>query len=139
MAHILIADDSAAVVDVMATMLTEVGHRVTKTYSGLEALKTLGVVPYDPAAELPDLLVLDIRMPNIDGQTLGILIRNCERTRAIPILVVTGLEKTALQEMCQLLSETVHVEGILCKPVSADNLTGSVAAILANRKATPPA
>jgi two-component system, OmpR family, alkaline phosphatase synthesis response regulator PhoP len=129
MAHILIADDDPAIVDLMTTILSKAGHRVTRSDSGLDTLRKLGLEPENPSAELPDLILLDIMMPKSDGYTVGTVIRNRERTRRIPILIVS-----ALREMSRLFDATVKIEGFLTKPFSPDELLGTVAKILASAK-----
>jgi len=126
MAHILIADDDHATVELMEIILTRADHRITKCGSGRETLKTLGLEPEDPSADLPDLILLDIMMPKTDGYTIGTMIRNHERTRHIPIMIVS-----ALREMSRLFDATVKVEGFLTKPFSPEDLLGTVAKILA--------
>lgn len=113
----------------MSTILEKTGYRVTKSFSGLETLRKLGIQPEDAGAELPDLIILDIMMPKSDGYTVGTVIRNNARTRGIPILVVT-----ALREMSRLFTATVTVDGFLSKPFSPEELTGQIAGILEKRK-----
>lgn len=134
MAHILIADDDSAIVDLMNVILTKAGHRVTSCASGLETLRKLGLQPEDPAADMPDLIILDIMMPKSDGYTVGTVIRNRDKTRDIPILVVS-----ALREMSPLFRATVNVDGFMSKPFSPDDLLGNVAQLLTNRKTTAKA
>jgi CheY-like chemotaxis protein len=73
---------------------------------------------------------MDIMMPKADGYTVGAAIRNNLRTRSIPILVVSGL-----QEMSQLFTATVQVEGFLAKPFEPEALIATVAKILDKTKA----
>lgn len=129
MAHILISDDDAGILKLMATILSKAGHEVVTCSSGLETLKKLGVQPEDPSVELPDLLVLDIMMPKSDGYTVGTVIRNHPRTRGLPILVVS-----ALREMSRLFTATVQVDGFLSKPFSPEELIADIAQILEKRK-----
>lgn len=60
MAHILIVDDEPEVREVLAEMLTVMGHEVTKAGSGREALEC-----FDPACH--DLIVSDVMMPDMNG------------------------------------------------------------------------
>ncbi|MDD5655884.1 MAG: response regulator, partial [Elusimicrobia bacterium] len=124
------SDDDFGVVDLMATILAKAGHRVSTSASGLETLQKLGLQPDDPAAKLPDLLVLDIMMPKSDGYTVGTVIRNNPRTRALPIVVVS-----ALREMSRLFTATVQVEGFITKPFSPEDLISTIAKVLSDSKA----
>lgn len=68
---ILIIDDILENLDLLFTMLVEQGYEVRRVLSGEQALK---VVEFDP----PDLILLDIRMPDMDGYEV------CQRLKAIP-------------------------------------------------------
>lgn len=80
-AHILLAEDEDLVAAVLAQSMEEEGFRVTVTHNGLKALEA-------DAADPADLLVTDMRMPVMNGQTLIRLIR--ERRADLPIVVTTG-------------------------------------------------
>jgi CheY-like chemotaxis protein len=125
MAEVLVVDDDEAVRRMMAAILKNAGHKTTMAASGLEALKLLGVEPKDASVRLPDVLVLDIMMPKIDGYAVATLLRNNPRTRAIPILVVS-----ALHEMSRLFKATVRLDGFLTKPFRPEALISDVAKIL---------
>ena len=138
MAHIMVSDDDASVLKLMAAVLTKAGHQVVTCASGQETLKKLGIRPLgiqrdDPALELPDLLILDIMMPESDGYTAATIIRHNPHTQGIPILVVS-----ALRELSRLFTVTVQVDGFLTKPFAPENLLGKVANILEKRKAQDP-
>ena len=128
MAHILVSDDDAGVLKLMATILSRAGHKVTTCASGIETLQRLGLQPEDASVELPDLLILDIMMPKSDGYTIGTVVRNNPRTRGIPILVVS-----ALQELSRLFTATVQVDGFLTKPFAPEDLINSAKQILAKQ------
>lgn len=117
MSHILIIDDDPSVLHLIATILAKTGHTVTSCSSGGIALKMLGITPSDPEPELPDLVILDIMMPKLDGYSVGKTIREHPRTRGIPLIIVS-----ALQEMSRLFTVTVPVDGFLHKPFSPEEL-----------------
>lgn len=71
--RILVVDDSKLVTDIVAMRLTMYGYEVRLAHSGEEALRSI-------ASEMPDLLVLDVQMPGIDGYEV------CRRLRADPLL-----------------------------------------------------
>jgi twitching motility two-component system response regulator PilH len=125
MAYLLVVDDDLSVLKLIAAILAQAGHTITACSSGSDCLKNLGIKPADSAIEPPDLIVLDIMMPKMDGYLVANLIRDHLRTRAIPILVVS-----ALKEMSRLFTATVKVEGFLSKPFSPDDLIACVTKIL---------
>jgi CheY-like chemotaxis protein len=81
--RILVADDDKEVRSFLTDALTELGYAVTAVADG-EAL-------YRSATEAPpDLIISDLDMPGLTGGTAEALLRANERTRAIPIIFVTG-------------------------------------------------
>ncbi|MCX5794388.1 MAG: response regulator [Elusimicrobia bacterium] len=130
MAKILVCEDDAAVLKFETSILAKAGHKVVACASGLETLKELGIQPDDPSAELPDLIVLDIMMPRIDGYAVATIMRNSARTRAIPILVVS-----ALSDLRTSFSDTESVDGFMTKPFTKEGLIDNVAKLLDPRKA----
>jgi DNA-binding response OmpR family regulator len=125
MAHILIADDDESVLKLLATILAKAGHAVTACPSGGDCLMELGINPFDASLDLPDLIILDIMMPKVDGYSVGHKIRNDARARRVPILVIS-----ALREMSRLFTVTVEVQGFLHKPFSPEELIAEVGRIL---------
>jgi CheY-like chemotaxis protein len=125
MAYILIADDDPSVLKLMATILAKAGHTIAVSSSGSDTLKKLGLRPEDTSVDPPDLIILDIMMPKMDGYMVGKLIKDHPRTRAIPILAVS-----ALRELSRLFTTTVEVQGFLSKPFSPEELIACVANII---------
>jgi len=125
MANILIVDDEPAVVQLMKFILEKVGHTVTEVYNGQEALKILGVDPPNPSAPLPDLILLDVMMPIMDGYTVAITLRNDQRAAAVPLLVIT-----AKSEMRQMFSALPNVKSFFNKPFDPQALRQAVAKIV---------
>lgn len=79
--HVLIAEDSDPVRAAMKLMLEHLGHRVSTAADGLEALECFD-------AEAPDLCVLDLSMPRMDGLEAARAIR--AKIPAMPIVALTG-------------------------------------------------
>lgn len=82
MAKILVADDAPAVLDVLDDVLTMEGHEVIRASSGGEALRKF-------QDSRPELAVLDIMMPDMDGLAVLEAIRRLDGT--IPVILITGL------------------------------------------------
>jgi PAS domain S-box-containing protein len=87
-ATVLVVEDDAPTRDIMRRVLTGAGHVVREATNGLEALATL-------EHERPDLILLDLMMPELDG--LGFLdrMRQREELRDLPVVVVTAKTLTA--------------------------------------------
>jgi CheY-like chemotaxis protein len=84
MADILVIDDSPTVSITLEWMLRGYGHRVHIARDGLSALNAL-------YAHRPDLILLDIRMPHIDGIELCLMIRSSASYAHLPIIMLSGL------------------------------------------------
>ena len=83
MAHVLIVDDTADSRIVLAKFLTYAGHEVEDAPNGREALRMI-------LTRTPDLLVLDLMMPEMDGPSLLEILRSYLRLRTLPVIVWTA-------------------------------------------------
>jgi len=79
---ILIVDDSPENLQVMANMLTNAGYRITMTKSAAKALQILDNIT-------PDIILLDVLMPEMDGFELCRRLKASESTREIPVIFLT--------------------------------------------------
>ncbi|MEN9935536.1 MAG: hypothetical protein RLZZ387_2115 [Chloroflexota bacterium] len=84
-AHILVVDDDPAIVSLLQRMLSREGYQVLTARDGLEALESV-------AAHRPDLVLLDVTMPRMDGFETCRRIKDDERTALIPVTMLTGLD-----------------------------------------------
>lgn len=85
----MIVDDEADVVTLLKFLLEKDGHAVTSACNGEDALQKLAA-----AQDLPDLIVMDVMMPVCDGYILSEKLNGDERTRSIPLIVLTGKGET---------------------------------------------
>jgi CheY-like chemotaxis protein len=81
---ILIVDDEPDMLTIMAAILHNGGYDVVKASSGKQGVALA-------QSEQPDLILLDIRMPEMDGVQTTDLLKNNESTRGIPIAYLTNL------------------------------------------------
>jgi CheY-like chemotaxis protein len=84
---ILVVDDQPVNVRLLATMLTQLGYKVRKATSGEMALTAIH-------AELPDLILLDITMPQMDGYELCEILKKDPHTAEIPVIFVSALDES---------------------------------------------
>lgn len=82
--RILLVDDHPDIIDVVSMELEVLGYDVTVAKDGLEAVAKA-------TAEPPDLIVMDILMPKMDGLQASAQIRQHPKTRTVPILAATAL------------------------------------------------
>ncbi|MFQ5561444.1 MAG: PleD family two-component system response regulator [Nitrospinota bacterium] len=97
---ILIVDDEPESIDLMKGILEEQGIDVDSAGNGKEALETIG-------RKIPDLMVLDLMMPEMDGFEVISRMRAKKEWAGIPVLVVTG--KSLSQEEREFLNLKVEV------------------------------
>jgi CheY-like chemotaxis protein len=83
---ILVVDDQPVNVRLLATMLSQLGYKVRKATSGEMALTAI-------QAEQPDLILLDITMPQMDGYALCEILKKDPRTAEIPVIFVSALDE----------------------------------------------
>jgi two-component system chemotaxis sensor kinase CheA len=84
--RLLVVEDSLIARDLERTILESAGYQVEVAVDGVDALEKLGAGEYD-------LVITDIEMPRMDGFALLERIRAQERTRGLPVIVVTNREK----------------------------------------------
>ena len=128
MAKVLVVDDEPAVAMLMRFLLEKSGHSVVEARNGLEALAALGVRPDDASVELPDVIVLDVMMPVMDGLDAAQAMRAHPRASRVPILVVT-----AKGDMRTLFESMPQVVGFFQKPFDPRLLRDSVARAAASK------
>lgn len=80
---ILIADDDKLSVELLSEYLNELNHIIIKTYDGEELIKTA-------ITEKPDLIITDIHMPKLKGDTTIAMMEHYPELQTIPIIVVTA-------------------------------------------------
>ncbi|MFO7662534.1 MAG: response regulator transcription factor [Chloroflexota bacterium] len=115
-ASILIADDEAGIRDLVRLYLEKEGYRVTAVADGMAALEQ---VRRDP----PDLLILDLMMPEIDGWEV------CRRVRIeskVPILMLTARD----QDIDKIVGLEMGADDYMTKPFNPRELVARVRAIL---------
>ena len=129
MAKILVVDDDPQIVDLVRFSLQTVGHEVLEAFDGQEALKKLGVEPPNEKAQLPELIILDVMMPVMDGLTAFKRIRAEPRTASIPIVILTAKSQT------ESFFTEVSADAFFHKPFSPGDLRTVIGSFLAKKKA----
>jgi len=96
MANILIVDDDADSRDTLAAYFRNMGHEATCTPNGREALSIVLAKP-------PDVILLDLVMPEMDGPSFLEVIRSYLRIHSLPVVVITGLSDSPMIDRVQSL------------------------------------
>jgi response regulator NasT len=110
--RILIADDESIIRLGLKTMLGEMGHEVIAAMNGREAIQMA-------RSQLPDLAILDIKMPYTDGLQAA---KTICRDRPIPILILTAFSDADLIEK----ATDMPIQGYLIKPIQPAELTAAI-------------
>ncbi|MCP4542359.1 MAG: response regulator [Chloroflexi bacterium] len=123
--RILIVDDSTLVVDILTNILSDQGHEVESRNDGQSGWDRL-VAGVERKSPMPDLLLLDLNMPGIDGLTLLRRMRADERFALLPIIILTA-ETDSDTRMHAL---EAGANDYLFKPVQAVELVARVKTII---------
>ncbi|MBI2386379.1 MAG: response regulator [Elusimicrobia bacterium] len=129
MPSILVVDDEPDIVTLLRFALEKEGYAVGEAGNGQIALERLGIEPPDHSRPLPDLIVLDIMMPVMDGYQLNMRLQTEPRAKDIPILVLTAKG----QKMRDLFEMAPNVAAYVQKPFDPKMLRELIAGILASR------
>ncbi len=112
---ILVVDDSRTVIAAFRKVLTQAGFKVLTAMSGEEGVKTA-------KTEQPDLILMDVVMPGINGYQATRQIRQHSPTAQTPILIVSG-EQRATEQMW---GRKVGANGFLSKPIDRGAFFGKI-------------
>ena len=119
MAKILIAEDERDIRDLITFTLRFAGYDVVPTANGEEAYHTA-------IKELPDLILLDVRMPRMTGYEACEQIKTHDSTKNIPVVFLSAKG----QESEVKTGMSVGAEEYILKPFSPDQLTDRIKKIL---------
>jgi DNA-binding response OmpR family regulator len=120
MKKILVVDDEDDILHFLDLVLREKGYDVATATGGQEALTKAQL-------EHPDLILLDIMMPQMDGWEVLKLLRVDEETASIPVAMLSA--RTEARDRVQGLQE--GAVDYICKPFSLQELIGKIEAIFA--------
>ena len=115
--HVLVVDDEADIVGWLKHLLSHSGYRVSEAYDGIQALEAVAV-------EKPDLILLDMKMPRMDGRTTLRRLRAEEEYRDVPVIVLSANAVTDDAERRQLVD--LGVKEFMSKPVTVEQLTAEI-------------
>jgi CheY-like chemotaxis protein len=121
-AFILIVEDEEDIAVLYSELLTSAGYRVAIAADAFEALERVRRAP-------PDLIVMDIGLPQLDGCAATRQLKANERTRGIPVLALTGYVQPRDREEAL----AAGCDGWLLKPCALDQLLAEVRRLLTRR------
>ena len=123
---ILVVDDDVAINELIKVNLELVGYEVLQAYEGTTGFAIA-------KQEIPDLVVLDVMMPEVDGYTVAQRIRQNETTKNVPIIMLTALSQ--LDD--KVKGFDIGVDDYLVKPFEMDELKVRVRALLKRANKIP--
>ncbi len=123
---VLVVDDSLTVRKITTRLLTREGFRVESAKDGVDALETMHDL-------VPDIVLLDVEMPRMDGFELARVMRSDERLKSVPIIMITS--RTAEKHRNRAMEIGVNV--YLGKPYQEQQLLDHIAAQLGQEVAMP--
>jgi DNA-binding response OmpR family regulator len=127
--RILIVEDDPDIAELVARYLDKAGFSTERATSGREALQTISAKP-------PDLVILDLMLPHVDGLEVCRLVRASDATAAVPIIMLTA----RAEESERIVGLELGADDYLAKPFSPNELVARVRALLRRaQRGTGPA
>jgi signal transduction histidine kinase/DNA-binding NarL/FixJ family response regulator len=124
MAHrILVVDDSPFILELVKDILVRGGYEVDRAMNGHEAMLAIG-------EKLPDLVLLDIIMPEMSGYQVCRLIRSDERLKALPVVMMTAKDT----QKDRFWGLEVGADAYITKPIEEQSLLETIAPLLKEKR-----
>jgi two-component system cell cycle response regulator DivK len=120
MAKVLVVEDNATNLTLARFLLQSAGHTVLTATDAEAGLTTA-------RAELPDLILMDLQLPGMDGLQATAQLKQGEATRAIPVIALTALAMKGDEERIR----AAGCDGYIAKPMRYQEFLATVAAQLA--------
>ena len=127
MQNVLLVDDNPDLLALLSMSIEAAGFSVTTATTGPDALKR--------GRELPDLIVLDLVLPELDGFTVCQTLKTNRATASIPIIIMTGLAS----EDNRLAGLDSGANDYVTKPFTPDELIARIRVLLDRSAASQPA
>jgi DNA-binding response OmpR family regulator len=122
--RILCVEDDPEMIDLMRLILSRRGFEVKGAAGGTEGLRLV-------RQELPDLVLLDLMMPDMDGWEVYQQMKADEKTRNIPVIVVTAKAQNIDRVLAMHIAK---VDDYITKPFSPQELLVSVERVLGTQE-----
>lgn len=119
MKKILFIEDEPDMVAIMEPRLRNAGFKMLSAPNGIQGLRAA-------VDEKPDLILLDILMPHMDGYEACERLKKDPQTKDIPVIVVTAVESKSLEDNCKF----VGADDFIRKPYDPEELIAKIKKIL---------
>jgi len=121
--RILIVDDEPDIRTYLSTLLEDQGYTTVPAKDGVEAMQQV-------EAEIPDLITLDISMPEKSGVKFFRDLKSDERWKKIPVIIVTGVSED-FKKFISSRQQVPAPEGFVPKPINQEEILTIVKKLLA--------
>lgn len=122
-ATILIADDEEGHRSLLEMLLTLDGHDVVSVDNGKAALEYL-------KEHTPDLAILDVHMPDVNGIDLCQRMRKVSRLKDVPVIILTALR----DEKTQTMAKMAKADLVIGKPLEGKDFRATVSQVMRDRR-----
>ena len=120
--RILVIDDEPDVVTYLTTLLEDNGYATISAKDGVEGLEKVN-------SEMPDLILLDITMPEKSGVRFYRDVRENDELKSIPVVMVTGV-MPQFEKFISTRRQVPPPDGYISKPVDSEKLLGKIKELL---------
>ena len=120
---ILVVDDERGIVNTLKILLESDNYKVVEAYTGDEAIR-------QARREVPDMILLDLMLPDMTGYEICNSLREDPLTRSIPIIMLTGLGETG-----RIAGLELGADDYITKPFDLNDLKMRIRNILQNTNA----
>ena len=127
MAKILIIDDEERNRKLLEILMTADGYEVTSAVNGQNGMQ-------EATSNMPDLIILDVMMPGMDGFEVARSLKTNPLTQSIPVVVASSLDDVASRKRMM----SIKVDAFLVKPIDRWELSRQVTELLSARQDVPP-
>ncbi len=126
MARVLVVDDDKQIVRLLQSYLEQAGYQVLTAYDGETALHTI-------RRERPDLVLLDLMLPNRDGWEITRIVRGDERLAGLPVLMLTA----RVEDTDKIVGLELGADDYVTKPFNPREVVARVRALLRRAAGAP--
>ena len=119
MAKILVVDDELQMLELVKARLESHGYQVVTAADGAEGLR-------QAESEIPDLILLDIIMPGLDGYSVLQKLKSAENTKDIPVIIFTGVSESVSGSDKPSLGLMLGAVDHIVKPFDSANLLKTI-------------
>ena len=121
MSTIALVDDDVEFCEATKLLLESQGYEVTLAYDGKEGLEKI-------RREKPDLVILDVMMPQMNGYDVCVVLKADPELSMIPVILLTGVDKAFFQTAyTKHMGMMTEADDYIAKPVEAHELAERVA------------